>query len=100
MKRFVEGLIPSLQALHRGLSRAGRRSLRPRSRRPRASFGVYCRDGTNKPTKCKIPAPGFAHLQAMDFIARPPAGDVSAILGSLDIVFESVDGDCAAAHPV
>jgi NADH-quinone oxidoreductase subunit D len=60
---------------------------------PKGEFGVYLiADGTNKPYKCKIRAPGFAHLQAMDFICRGHLlADVSAILGSLDIVFGEVD---------
>src|SRR5262249_24347509 len=60
---------------------------------PKGEFGVYLvADGTNKPYKCKIRAPGFAHLQAMDFICRGHLfADVSAILGSLDIVFGVVD---------
>jgi len=49
-------------------------------------------DGTNKPYKCKIRAPGFAHLQAMEFLCRGHMlADVSAILGSIDIVFGEVD---------
>lgn len=60
---------------------------------PKGEFGVYLvADGTNKPYKCKIRAPGFAHLQAMDFICKGHMlADVSAILGSLDIVFGEVD---------
>jgi NADH-quinone oxidoreductase subunit D len=60
---------------------------------PKGEFGVYLvADGTNKPYKCKIRAPGFAHLQSMDFICRGHLlADVSAILGSLDIVFGEVD---------
>jgi NADH-quinone oxidoreductase subunit D len=60
---------------------------------PKGEFGVYLvSDGTNKPYKCKIRAPGFAHLQAMDFLCRGHLlADVSAILGSLDIVFGEVD---------
>jgi NADH-quinone oxidoreductase subunit D len=60
---------------------------------PKGEFGVYLvADGTNKPYKCKIRAPGFAHLQAMDFLCRGHMlADVSAILGSLDIVFGEVD---------
>jgi NADH-quinone oxidoreductase subunit D len=60
---------------------------------PKGEFGVYLvADGTNKPYKCKIRAPGFAHLQAMDFMCRHHMlADVSAILGSLDIVFGEVD---------
>jgi NADH-quinone oxidoreductase subunit D len=60
---------------------------------PKGEFGVYLvADGTNKPYKCKIRAPGFAHLQAMDFLTRGHLlADVSAILGSIDIVFGEVD---------
>ncbi|HEY4859266.1 MAG TPA: NADH-quinone oxidoreductase subunit D [Xanthobacteraceae bacterium] len=60
---------------------------------PKGEFGVYLvSDGTNKPYKCKIRAPGFAHLQAMDFLSRGyMLSDVAAILGSLDIVFGEVD---------
>ncbi|KQT48866.1 NADH dehydrogenase [Aureimonas sp. Leaf454] len=60
---------------------------------PKGEFGVYLvADGTNKPHRCKIKAPGFSHLQAMDFMCRKHMlADVSAILGSLDIVFGEVD---------
>ncbi len=60
---------------------------------PKGEFGVYLvSDGSNKPYRCKIRAPGFAHLQAMDFLNRGHMlADVSAVLGSLDIVFGEVD---------
>ncbi|AVO45237.1 NADH-quinone oxidoreductase subunit D [Phreatobacter cathodiphilus] len=60
---------------------------------PKGEFGVYLvADGTNKPYRCKIRAPGFAHLQAMDFLCKGHLlADVSAILGSIDIVFGEVD---------
>jgi NADH-quinone oxidoreductase subunit D len=60
---------------------------------PKGEFGVYLvADGTNKPYKCKVRAPGFAHLSAMDWLCRGHMlADVSAILGSLDIVFGEVD---------
>jgi NADH-quinone oxidoreductase subunit D len=60
---------------------------------PKGEFGVYLvSDGTNKPYRCKIRAPGFAHLAAMDFLCRKSMlADVSAILGSIDIVFGEVD---------
>jgi NADH-quinone oxidoreductase subunit D len=60
---------------------------------PKGEFGVFLvSDGTDKPYRCKIRAPGFAHLQAMDFMCRKHMlADVSAILGSLDIVFGEVD---------
>jgi NADH-quinone oxidoreductase subunit D len=60
---------------------------------PKGEFGVYLiADGTNKPYRCKIKAPGFAHLSAMDFMSRGHMlADITAILGSLDIVFGEVD---------
>ena len=60
---------------------------------PKGEFGVYLvSDGSNKPYRCRIRAPGFAHLQAMDFMCRGhQLADVSAVLGSLDIVFGEVD---------
>ncbi len=60
---------------------------------PKGEFGVYLvADGTDKPYKCKIRAPGFAHLQAMDMLSRGHLlADVSAILGAQDIVFGEVD---------
>jgi NADH-quinone oxidoreductase subunit D len=60
---------------------------------PKGEFGVYLvADGTNKPYRAKIRAPGFPHLQAMDWMNRGHMlADVSAILGSLDIVFGEVD---------
>jgi NADH-quinone oxidoreductase subunit D len=60
---------------------------------PKGEFGVYLvSDGTNKPYRCRLRAPGFAHLQAMDFLCRGHMlADVSAVLGSIDIVFGEVD---------
>ncbi|MBF9232507.1 NADH-quinone oxidoreductase subunit D [Microvirga alba] len=60
---------------------------------PKGEFGVYLvADGGNKPYRCKIRAPGFAHLQAMDFLCRGHMlADVAGILGSIDIVFGEVD---------
>jgi NADH-quinone oxidoreductase subunit D len=60
---------------------------------PKGEFGVYLvADGTNKAYRCKIRAPSFVHLQAMDFMCRGHMlADISAVLGSLDIVFGEVD---------
>ena len=60
---------------------------------PKGEFGVYLiSDGSNKPYKCKIRAPGFAHLQAMDYLIKGHMlADVPAVLGSMDIVFGEVD---------
>ncbi len=60
---------------------------------PKGEFGVYLvSDGGNRPYRCKIRAPGFAHLQAMEFCSRGHMlADTVAILGSMDIVFGEVD---------
>ena len=60
---------------------------------PKGEFGVYLiSDGSNKPYKCKIRAPGFSHLQSMDYLIKGHMlADVPAVLGSLDIVFGEVD---------
>jgi NADH-quinone oxidoreductase subunit D len=60
---------------------------------PKGEFGVYVvSDGSNKPYRCKIRAPGFAHLSAMDTMTRGHMlADVTAILATLDIVFGEVD---------
>jgi NADH-quinone oxidoreductase subunit D len=60
---------------------------------PKGEFGVYLvSDGSNKPYRCKIRAPGFAFLQAVDFISRGHMlADVVANIGSLDIVFGEID---------
>ncbi|MED5396618.1 MAG: NADH-quinone oxidoreductase subunit D [Pseudomonadota bacterium] len=60
---------------------------------PKGEFAVYLvSDGTNKPYRCKIRAPGFAHLQAMEFLSKGHMlADAVAILGSLDIVFGEID---------
>jgi len=60
---------------------------------PKGEFGVYLvSDGSNKPYRCKIRAPGFPHLAAMNYLNKGHMlADVSAILGSLDIVFGEID---------
>ncbi len=60
---------------------------------PKGEFGVYLvSDGSNRPYRCKIRAPGFAHLQAIDFCSRGyMLADSVAILGSMDIVFGEID---------
>jgi len=60
---------------------------------PKGEFGVYLvSDGSNKPYRCKIRAPGFPHLQAMEFCSKGyMLADSVAILGSMDIVFGEID---------
>ena len=60
---------------------------------PKGEFGVFLKsDGTNKPYRCKIRAPGFAHLQAMDMMTKGHMlADTVAIIGSMDVVFGEID---------
>ena len=60
---------------------------------PKGEFGVYLvSDGSSKPYRCKIRAPGFAHLQTLDNLSKGHLmADIAAILGSLDIVFGEID---------
>jgi len=60
---------------------------------PKGEFGVYLiSDGSSKPYRCKIRAPGFAHLQTLDHLSKGHLmADIAAILGSLDIVFGEID---------
>jgi NADH-quinone oxidoreductase subunit D len=92
MKRSMESLIHHFKLFTEGY-RVPEGEVYAAVEAPKGEFGVYLvADGTNKPYRCKIRAPGFAHLQAMDFLCRGyMLADVSAILGSLDIVFGEVD---------
>jgi NADH-quinone oxidoreductase subunit D len=92
MKRSMEALIHHFKLYTEGF-RVPAGEVYAAVEAPKGEFGVYLvSDGTNKPYRCKLRAPGFAHLQAMDFLNRGHLlADVSAILGSLDIVFGEVD---------
>ena len=60
---------------------------------PKGEFGVYIvADGSNRPYRCKIRAPGFAHLQGLDFMTRGhQLADLVACIATLDIVFGEID---------
>ena len=92
MKRSMEALIHHFKLYTEGY-RVPAGEVYAAVEAPKGEFGVYLvSDGTNKPYRCKLRAPGFAHLQAMDFLCRGHMlADVTAILGSLDIVFGEVD---------
>jgi len=60
---------------------------------PKGEFGVYLvADGTNKPYRVKLRAPGFLHLQAIEYMSKGhQLADVSAIIGTMDVVFGEID---------
>jgi len=60
---------------------------------PKGEFGVFvASDGSNRPYRCKIRAPGFFHLQGIDFMSRDHMlSDLVAIIGTMDIVFGEID---------
>ena len=92
LKKSMEALIHHFKLFSEGL-RVPKGEIYTAVEAPKGEFGVYLiSDGSNKPYKCKIRAPGFSHLQAMDHILKGHMlADVPAVLGSLDIVFGEVD---------
>ncbi|TIR62649.1 MAG: NADH-quinone oxidoreductase subunit D, partial [Mesorhizobium sp.] len=92
MKRSMEALIHHFKLYTEGF-RVPTGEVYAAVEAPKGEFGVYLvSDGTNKPYRCKLRAPSFAHLQAMDLLCRGHMlADVTAILGSLDIVLGDVD---------
>ncbi|MFM8940350.1 MAG: NADH-quinone oxidoreductase subunit D [Phenylobacterium sp.] len=92
MKRSMEALIHHFKLYTEGVhTPAG--EIYAAVEAPKGEFGVFLvSDGSNRPYRCKIRAPGFPHLSAMDWLCQGHMlADVSAILGSLDIVFGEVD---------
>jgi NADH-quinone oxidoreductase subunit D len=92
MKRSMEALIHHFKLYTEGVHVDEGRTYAA-VEAPKGEFGVYMvSTGDNKPYRVKIRAPGYAHLQAMDHLNKGHMlADVSAILGSLDIVFGEVD---------
>lgn len=92
MKHTMEGLIHHFKLYTEGFSikpTVGYSALEA----PKGEFGVFLvSNGTNKPYRCKIRAPGFFHLQGVDFMAKDHLlTDLVAIIGTQDIVFGEVD---------
>jgi NADH-quinone oxidoreductase subunit D len=92
MKKTMEGVIHHFKLYTEGF-RVPQGEVYAAIEAPKGEFGVYLvADGTNKPYRCKIRAPGFPHLAAMDFLCKGHMlADMSAVLGSLDIVFGEID---------
>jgi NADH-quinone oxidoreductase subunit D len=92
MKRSMEALIHHFKLYTEGF-RVPEGEVYAAVEAPKGEFGVYLvSDGSSKPYRCKIRAPGFPHLAAMDFLSKGHMlADVSAIIGSLDVVFGEID---------
>ena len=92
MKRRMEALIHHFKLFTEGFSIPKSESY-VGVEAPKGEFGVYLvSNGTNRPYRCKIKAPGFAHLASLDFMSKDHMlADVVAIIGTQDIVFGEVD---------
>jgi NADH dehydrogenase (ubiquinone) Fe-S protein 2 len=91
-RRSMEALINHFKYFAEGFT-VGAASTYAAVEAPKGEFGVFLvSDGTKRPYRCKIKAPGFAHLQGLDMLARGHfLADVVALVGTLDIVFGEVD---------
>ena len=92
MKSSMEAMIEHFKHFTEGF-RVPRGEVYAAVEAPKGEFGVYLvSEGTNQPYRCKIRAPSYPHLGAMDFLTRGHMlADVPAILSSLDIVFGEID---------
>ncbi len=92
LKESMEALIHHFKLFTEGY-RVSKDEIYTAVEAPKGEFGVYLiSDGSSKPYKCKIRAPGFTHLQAMDYLIKGHMlADVPAVLGSMDVVFGEID---------
>jgi len=92
LKRSMEAVIHHFKLFSEGF-RVPEGEIYTAVEAPKGEFGVYLiSDGSHKPYKCKIRAPGFSHLQAMDYLIKGyMLADVPAVIGSLDLVFGEID---------
>ncbi len=92
MKQSMESLISHFKLYTEGV-RVPKGDLYTAVEAPKGEFGVYLvSDGTNKPYRCKIRAPGFAHLQGIDFMTKGhQLADLVACIATMDVVFGEID---------
>lgn len=92
MKESMEALIHHFKIYTSGFSIASNETY-VGTEAPKGEFGVYLvSDNSNKPYRCKIKAPGFAHLQALEYMSKDHMlADVVTIIGTQDIVFGEID---------
>lgn len=92
MKSSMEGMIHHFKIYTNGISIPASETYTA-TEAPKGEFGVYLvSDNTNKPYRCKIKAPGFGHLQALDYMSQGHMlADVVTIIGTLDVVFGEID---------
>ncbi len=92
MKSSMESLISHFKLYTEGV-RVPKGSIYKAVEAPKGEFGVYLvSDGSNKPYRCKIRAPGFAHLQGLDFMTKGhQLADLVACIATMDVVFGEID---------
>jgi NADH:ubiquinone oxidoreductase subunit D len=92
MKSSMEGMIHHFKLASEGFKvPAGEVYMATEA--PKGEFGVYLvSDGSSRPYRCKIKAPGFAHLSSLEFMSKGHLiADLVTIIGTQDIVFGEVD---------
>ena len=92
MKQSMEAIIHHFKIYTNGFSIPSNETYTA-TEAPKGEFGVYLiSDNTNKPYRCKIKSPGFAHLQGLNYMAKGHMlADVVTIIGTQDIVFGEID---------
>jgi NADH:ubiquinone oxidoreductase subunit D len=92
MKYSMESLIHHFKLYSEGFS-ISKNEIYTAVEAPKGEFGVYLvSNNTNKPYRCHIRAPGFAHLQGLNFMSKGHMiADVVTIIGTQDIVFGEID---------
>ncbi len=92
MKTSMESLISHFKLYTEGV-RVPEGSIYKAVEAPKGEFGVFLvSDGSNKPYRCKIRAPGFAHLQGLDFMTKGhQLADLVACIATMDVVFGEID---------
>ena len=92
MKQSMEALIEHFKLITEGV-KVPEGEVYAAVEAPKGEFGVYLvSDGSNKPYRCKIRAPGFAHISAMEFLTKGHMlADIPSVIGSIDIVFGEID---------
>jgi len=92
MKNFMESLINHFKIYSEGIT-INKEEIYSVVEAPKGEFGIYIKsNNSNLPYRCRIKAPGFLHLQGLDFLSKGAyLADLVTIIGTLDLVFGEID---------